>query len=63
MARETILIVEDEEEIQELLHYNLSKDGFRSIGVLSGEDRDQKSQERALRLHPARPHAPRHGRP
>ena len=38
MSRESILIVEDEEEIQELLQYNLSKDGFRSVGVLSGED-------------------------
>ena len=44
MARETILIVEDEEEIQELLHYNLSKDGFRSIGVLSGEDAIKKAR-------------------
>jgi Response regulators consisting of a CheY-like receiver domain and a winged-helix DNA-binding domain len=42
MARETILIVEDEEEIQELLHYNLSKDGFRSVSVLSGEDAIKK---------------------
>jgi len=38
MSRESILIVEDEEEIQELLNYNLSKEGFRSAGVLSGED-------------------------
>jgi two-component system phosphate regulon response regulator PhoB len=44
MARETILIVEDEEEIQELLQYNLSKDGFRSIGVLSGEDAIKKAR-------------------
>jgi two-component system phosphate regulon response regulator PhoB len=44
MSRETILIVEDEEEIQELLHYNLSKDGFRSIGVLSGEDAIKKAR-------------------
>jgi Response regulators consisting of a CheY-like receiver domain and a winged-helix DNA-binding domain len=42
MARETILIVEDEEEIQELLQYNLSKDGFRSVSVLSGEDAIKK---------------------
>ena len=44
MARETILIVEDEEEIQELLQYNLSKDGFRSVGVLSGEDAIKKAR-------------------
>jgi two-component system, OmpR family, alkaline phosphatase synthesis response regulator PhoP len=44
MARETILIVEDEEEIQELLQYNLSKDGFRSVSVLSGEDAIKKAR-------------------
>jgi two-component system phosphate regulon response regulator PhoB len=44
MARETILIVEDEEEIQELLQYNLSKDGFRGVGVLSGEDAIKKAR-------------------
>jgi two-component system, OmpR family, alkaline phosphatase synthesis response regulator PhoP len=44
MAHESILIVEDEEEIQELLQYNLSKDGFRSIGVLSGEDALKKAR-------------------
>jgi Response regulators consisting of a CheY-like receiver domain and a winged-helix DNA-binding domain len=44
MARETILIVEDEAEIQELLQYNLSKDGFRGVGVLSGEDALKKAR-------------------
>jgi two-component system phosphate regulon response regulator PhoB len=44
MARETVLIVEDEEEIQELLQYNLSKDGFRGVGVLSGEDAIKKAR-------------------
>ena len=44
MARETVLIVEDEEEIQELLQYNLSKDGFHGVGVLSGEDAIKKAR-------------------
>ena len=38
MARERILVVEDEEEIQELIAYNLSKEGFRTVAALSGED-------------------------
>jgi two-component system phosphate regulon response regulator PhoB len=38
MAREHILIVEDEEEIQELVAYNLSREGFRTSIAGSGED-------------------------
>jgi two-component system, OmpR family, alkaline phosphatase synthesis response regulator PhoP len=38
MAREHVLIVEDEEEIQELVAYNLSREGFRTSVVGSGED-------------------------
>ena len=38
MSREKILIVEDDEDIAELLRYNLVKDGFRPVGVGSGEE-------------------------
>jgi two-component system, OmpR family, alkaline phosphatase synthesis response regulator PhoP len=38
MAREHVLIVEDEEEIQELVAYNLSREGFRTSVAGSGED-------------------------
>ena len=38
MARETILIVEDEKEIQELVRYNLEKDGYRILEAATGED-------------------------
>jgi two-component system, OmpR family, alkaline phosphatase synthesis response regulator PhoP len=38
MAKESILVVEDEEDIQELLRYNLAKDGFRVTGVTTGEE-------------------------
>jgi two-component system, OmpR family, alkaline phosphatase synthesis response regulator PhoP len=38
MARELILIVEDEEEIQELVAYNLTREGFRTSIAGSGED-------------------------
>jgi len=38
MARERILVVEDEEDIQELISYNLKKDGYVVDVVGSGED-------------------------
>ena len=37
MAREHILVVDDEESILELLNYNLSKHGYRVTGVTTGE--------------------------
>jgi two-component system alkaline phosphatase synthesis response regulator PhoP len=38
MANENILVVEDEEDILELVRYNLNKDGYRVTGVLTGEE-------------------------
>ncbi len=38
MGKEHILAVEDEEDILELLRYNLSKEGYRVTGVTSGEE-------------------------
>lgn len=38
MARGQILIIEDEEDIIELVSYNLSREGYRVIGVSSGEE-------------------------
>jgi two-component system alkaline phosphatase synthesis response regulator PhoP len=38
MANEHILAVEDEEDILELVRYNLEKEGYRVTGVLSGEE-------------------------
>jgi two-component system phosphate regulon response regulator PhoB len=38
MASETILIIEDEEDILALMHYNLTKEGYQVIGALSGEE-------------------------
>jgi len=37
MAKETILVVEDEEDILELVKYNLSKEGHKVEGAMSGE--------------------------
>ncbi len=38
MAKETILIVDDEEDILELVKYNLEKEGYKTISALTGED-------------------------
>ena len=37
MPTEKILVVEDEENIQELIRYNLAKEGYQVSCVLSGE--------------------------
>jgi two-component system alkaline phosphatase synthesis response regulator PhoP len=38
MARETILVVEDEDDIRELLKYNLEKEGYQVFGAATGEE-------------------------
>ncbi len=38
MGNEKVLIVEDEEDILELLRYNLVRNGFRPIGARAGEE-------------------------
>ncbi len=38
MAHERVLVVEDEEEIQELIAYNLAKEGYQVARTGSGED-------------------------
>jgi len=38
MAKESILVVEDEDDIRELLRNNLAKEGYRVIGATSGEE-------------------------
>jgi two-component system alkaline phosphatase synthesis response regulator PhoP len=47
MAHESILAVEDDEDILELLKYNLSKEGYRVTGVTSGEEGLQVSRSAA----------------
>ena len=37
MAKEKIVVVEDEDDIQELVRYNLQKEGYRVVLVSSGE--------------------------
>ena len=38
MARESVLIIEDEEDIRELVNYNLSKEGYQITSVESGDE-------------------------
>ncbi len=38
MKEDRILIVDDEEDILELVRYNLTKDGYKTLCVTSGED-------------------------
>ncbi|HBO46139.1 MAG TPA: DNA-binding response regulator [Planctomycetaceae bacterium] len=38
MKNQSVLVVEDEDDIRELVGYNLFKDGFRVTGVRTGED-------------------------
>jgi len=38
MPKERILVVEDEEDILELIRYNLAKEGYQVTGALSGEE-------------------------
>lgn len=38
MMKPSVLVVEDEEDIRELVSYNLHKEGYQATGVASGED-------------------------
>jgi len=38
MARETVLVVDDEEDILELVRYNLEKEGYSVVCVTTGEE-------------------------
>ncbi len=50
MARERILIIEDDEDIQELIVYNLTKDGFKTLSAMSGEDGLKKARNEHVDL-------------
>jgi len=46
MPEEYILVVEDEEDILELITYNLIREGYRVVGVGSGEEAEEVMQEK-----------------
>ncbi len=44
MAKEKVLVVDDEEDILELVRYNLNKDGYKITCALTGEDALKKAR-------------------
>ena len=44
MPKERILVVDDEEDILELVRYNLAKEGYQVTGALTGEDAINKAR-------------------
>ena len=50
MSKESILIVDDEEDILELVRYNLAKEGYQVTGALTGEDALHKANSDAFDL-------------
>jgi two-component system phosphate regulon response regulator PhoB len=50
MAKERILVVDDEEDILELVTYNLTREGYQVTGALTGEDALKKVRSEAFDL-------------
>jgi DNA-binding response OmpR family regulator len=50
MPKEHILIVDDEEDILELIEFNLVREGYRVTGVLTGEDAIKTIQKEKIDL-------------
>ena len=47
MVKETILIIEDEPDIVELLEYNLAREGYRVLSARDGEGGLEQARSRA----------------
>ncbi len=54
MDKPTIVIIEDEEDLLELLEYNLSKAGFETIGFLSTKNSREPLKRGENRLDDSR---------
>ncbi len=50
MAKETILVVDDEEDILELVRYNLAREGYQVICAISGEKALEKAKNENIEL-------------
>ena len=50
MSKERILVVDDEEDILELVRYNLAKEGYHVTGAITGEDALKKAGVEAFDL-------------
>ncbi len=53
MAKEHILVVDDEEDILELVRYNLAKEGYRVTTVASGEEALRSARSAQAGYYPA----------
>ena len=62
MVKQSVLVVEDEEDIRELVSYNLLKEGYQVAGVASGEDALAAVALETARPGPLGPHAAGLGR-
>lgn len=45
-SKGTVLVVEDEHDLQELLRYNLEREGYRVVGVMRGEQALEEVEDR-----------------
>lgn len=50
MAKEKILVVDDEEDILELIQYNLAREGYQVTGAVSGEEALEKARSKSFDL-------------
>ena len=50
MPKERILVVDDEEDILELVRYNLAKEGYHVTGAITGEEALRKARTEAFDL-------------
>ena len=50
MPKDRILVVDDEEDILELVRYNLAREGYHVSGALSGEEALKKARDEAFDL-------------
>lgn len=50
MGKERILVIEDEEDILALVHYNLAKEGYQVLCATSGEEGVQLAREQSPEL-------------
>jgi two-component system phosphate regulon response regulator PhoB len=45
MSREQVLVVEDEDDLREMMTYNLTREGYRVLGAESGQEGLRKARE------------------
>ena len=53
MGKDTILVVDDERDIRELVSYNLIKNGYKASAVASGEEALTRARDDQWDIHTA----------